>query len=105
MEVTTAQIAGREALDWLLDHDVDLDAEGAVVADGADVVFHVGEVEVEHGGAALQGVRVGVHRRAGVVLPPPHLHHVIHPHVEPEHCTHASFLVREQTPTALASSL
>lgn len=67
-----------------LDRDVEPDAEGAVVADGADVVAHAGGVERDGGGAVAEGL-VGVVGGALLVLPPPDLHHVVEPRLEPEH--------------------
>jgi hypothetical protein len=74
---------GTSRLAWL-DDDVHLDAEGAVVADGAHVVAHALGVEVDDGGPGAVEL-IGVVGGALVELPPPHLHHVVEPRLEPEH--------------------
>lgn len=69
----------------ILDCNIQLDAKGAVVADGAYEVAHAAGVERDDGRASVEGPE-GILRRAVLVLPPGDLHHVVEPHLEPENC-------------------
>lgn len=88
--------SGMVHLGRILGGDVHLDAEGAVVADGAYEVADGGGAERDDGGA-VGPVPVGVVGGAVVELPPPHLHHVVHPRLEPEHCTTQQNVVATRT--------